>query len=515
MVQTGSVDGRDGFNSLARLRQEVEEFAEQYVPEPQLPRHSSSKVVHDGLWGTLRLDPHEVALLDTPLLQRLRHLRQTGLSFLTYPSTTHSRFEHTLGVVLQVNRLGDALVRPIGRQDNDDNRLTDPDILHMRLAALLHDVGHGPFSHTSEIIYGDAPSLAEFKALHPKANPHETLGSLILTSKRFRAFFKETLKKIKPLPDIDEIASHIVGDTTKKTPPYKAELLNGPFDADKLDYIFRDSRFSGLPLAADLDRLWYTVRIGKAKGEERLVVLQSGAMALEQVFFAKMVLFATVYQHHKVRACDCMFAGIIEYMRDHETFMQIRDKKLSFHSPADFLWITDDELMSFGFTRKGPLHDLIHDLYFRRLLKRAVVISARTVKKKDADRFVLLLNSLEDYSKRREVALEIWKKAGRPGRKEQVFLDLPKRPNFVAANDTFIYHTDPPEDQDTPPITLNDLIKINSWAKQYVMHRYRGHVFCPAEHRDKVARAASVVLGERYGIEFEPEAFQWCKLTPP
>ena len=270
MVPDNNPAGGDGFSSLDELRAEVEDFVEYYVPKPGLARKTSPKVVHDGLWGTLRLDPHEVALLDTPLLQRLRQIRQTGLSFLTYPSTTHSRFEHTLGVVLQVNRLGDALVHPIRGQNNNDRRLNDGHVHQMRLAALLHDVGHGPFSHTSEMVYGQAPSLAEFKKKHKNANPHETMGYLILTSRRFRSFFNKAMEANKwASQDINKIASAIVGDVDKKA-PYVAELLNGPFDADKLDYIFRDSHFSGLPLEADLDRLWYTARIGKAKGEEHL-----------------------------------------------------------------------------------------------------------------------------------------------------------------------------------------------------------------------------------------------------
>lgn len=86
--------------------------------------------------------------------------------------------------------------------------------------------------------------------------------------------------------------------------------------------------------------------------------------------FSKMGLFTTLYHHHKIRACDCMFAGIIEYMKEKNISMHIKGKKLSWVSPIDFLWITDGELLSFGFeTNDTNLHNLIHNLYFRRLLK--------------------------------------------------------------------------------------------------------------------------------------------------
>lgn len=84
---------------LQCLKRPIEQLADAYLGQPEFPR--SKKVIHDAIWGTQQLHPHEVAVLDSRLLQRLRYLHQTGLSYLTYPSTTHSRFEHTLGVLYQ------------------------------------------------------------------------------------------------------------------------------------------------------------------------------------------------------------------------------------------------------------------------------------------------------------------------------------------------------------------------------------------------------------------------------
>jgi uncharacterized protein len=515
--ETGQQTSKSGYDSLTCLKNEIEEFVEKFLPKPESQGKSNAKAVHDGLWGTLRLEPHEVGLIDTPLFQRLRQIRQTGVSYLTYPSTTHTRFEHTLGVMLQTKKLGEALnpSSSLANQESNDHRINQDVISKMRLAALLHDVGHGPFSHTSELVYSASPSIKEFKKDHPKASPHETLGYLIVASEKFQAFFSQVMQKNGHENfNATDLASHIVGDCDPNSDPCKGELLNGPFDADKLDYIFRDSHFSGLPLAADLDRLWYTIRVGKLPQDNNrphLVVTQSGATALEQVFFAKMVLFSTVYQHHKVRACDCMFAGIIEYMRENDIGMRVRDKVLKFYSPSDFLWITDDAFLSFGFeTEYETLHDLIHNLFFRRLLKRALIISRPTTKEKDVDRFDDLLNLSEDHAECRRIAEKIWDKSGKVCGKQEIFLDLPKRPNFSAADDTYIYHDDPVQTQHTKPITLNSLLKLGSWSEQYVKHRYRGHVFCPPEHREKVADAAKEILQEEFDVEFSPEATAWC-----
>ena len=154
----------------------------------------------------------------------------------------------------------------------------------MRLAALFHDIGHGPFSHNSEEIYGIMPHIEHLREIFPGAKPHEILGYLILTSPQFKTFCKMVGDTNKTDVNPEELAKYIVGQSGDLEDPYKRELINGPFDADKLDYLFRDSHFSGLPMSVDLDRLFYTVRFGKAKDNmNRLLVTLSGSSSLKQL----------------------------------------------------------------------------------------------------------------------------------------------------------------------------------------------------------------------------------------
>ena len=494
-----------------QLRNEIDEFLTAYLPSEPNPPASSPKVVHDGLWGTLKLNPAEICFLDTPLVQRLRQIHQTGCSYFTYPSTTHTRFEHTLGVMLKVEQLGKAIIN-----NRKKGRLNQKDVGQMRLAALFHDIGHGPFSHTSEEIFGVMPHIESLMEEFPGAKPHEILGYLILTSPIFKAFCKKAPDNAKIGLNPEELAQYIAGQTGAPKDPYKRELINGPFDADKLDYLFRDSHFSGLPMSVDLDRLFYTVRVGKAKDDKnRLLVLQSGATSLEQILFSKMVLFSTVYQHHKVRACDCMFAGIIEYMQKHNVGMPLRNRTLKWESPVDFLWVTDNEFLSFGFeTENDELHALIHNLFFRRLLKRALILSRRTVELTDYDRWDELQRHAKKSSnsakKRRELAPEIWKRAGKPCLPQEVWVDLPELPSMKAADDTFVLPS-----ERAKPITLNELFPTGKWTRQYGLNKWRGHVFCPPQHREIIGASAKKVLEDRYGIKILDEAFLRCKVNPP
>lgn len=112
------------------------------------------KFVHDPLWGTIEIRAHELCILDTPLLQRLRQIRQTGFVFATYPSAQHTRFEHTLGVMTIAGRMAQTLAKRYKRVATDETEQK------VRLAALLHDVGHAAFSHTSEEVFALCEDMA-------------------------------------------------------------------------------------------------------------------------------------------------------------------------------------------------------------------------------------------------------------------------------------------------------------------------------------------------------------------
>lgn len=142
------------------FKNKIEEYTKDRL-RPYLPNVESGKYIHDTVWGTTFYEPWEVALIDSPLLQRLRSIHQTGLAFLVYPTALHTRFDHTLGVISIVDRIVDSVNRnnPLEPLIGSEDRVT------LRLAALLHDVGHGPFSHVSEDVYKNLPEFQEIKKM--------------------------------------------------------------------------------------------------------------------------------------------------------------------------------------------------------------------------------------------------------------------------------------------------------------------------------------------------------------
>ncbi len=513
-------------DELKKVISEVEDFVEWIFQHHNSGKIRKSKVIHDGVWGTNRYKAHEIALINTPLIQRLRQIHQTAFTYFIYPSTKHTRFDHTLGVTAQVYNLYHALDRKFENSGDEKQQLLNDGILTaLRLAAILHDCGHGPLSHTSEEIYGGYPEIKMLQQYEPfiEASPHEILSYLIIDSIKFKEVFSKIKEEYNLTVDYDLMKNSIVGyvGEDQLDDHYKIDILNGPFDADKLDYLFRDGHFSGLPLQIDLERLWHTLDINKADGRRRLTIDWGGVSSLEQITFSKMTLFPAVYHHHKVRACDCMLKGIIEYILANDIVInEIEEPKaldINLSRAVNFLYLTDNDIFSLNGLYKDheKLHSLIHNLEYRRLLKRVVVISRDTVEDKESiDNYYKFseekaeIDGLDFY---RGLAKQIWEKAGTPGLHQELWVDCPKHPSFGEVSDTWVS----PLGEGQASMPLSDFFKAERYAAQYKLKKWRSHVFCKYDAIEKVAEATVDIFREKFGIEFKRLAFDLCHVTPP
>ena len=241
------------------------------------------KRVFDPVHHFIELDDAEVALLDAPPLQRLRRLRQLGLAYLAFPAAEHSRFSHALGALATGERVLDALRRHdsgwfSGEADFQAQRRL------LRASLLLHDVGHGPFSHACELVLGVA---------------HEQRTQAILALPEITA----GLERLEVDPA--EVAALVTGDRPAQSPALK-ELVSGPnLDADRMDYLLRDAYFTGVAGGRyDADQLVGSLRVFDVGGAPVLGVDGRGLVALESFMLARYMMFATVYFHHTTRAFE-------------------------------------------------------------------------------------------------------------------------------------------------------------------------------------------------------------------
>lgn len=239
------------------------------------------EVVRDPLWDNIRLEPAASAAMDTDAVQRLRYVRQLGHAFLVYPGATHTRFEHALGAYHLTTRALATL-----RERGDLRQIAEERQLAVRLAALLHDIGHYPFSHALE------------EAGFPS---HEEAGVRRLGAGELG----DLLRSIGGDPLIEEIAGLITGSSDSPL----AGLISGSLDLDKIDYLSRDARMCGVPYGTvDVDRLLASLcLVTTPDGRTEVGVHEKGVSALESLLFAKYQMYRNVYWHHAVRSATCMF----------------------------------------------------------------------------------------------------------------------------------------------------------------------------------------------------------------
>ena len=345
---------------------------------------TSFEVVRDPLWNNIRLDPEILAVLDTPAVQRLRYVRQLGHAFLVYPGATHTRFEHALGAYHLARRALAQLEETAGRP-----ALEPAGLLRLKLAALLHDIGHYPFSHALE-----EAGLLRHEAL---AARHLGSGDLALRLERLGSPVATLLPLIQGTSD-----GPLAG------------LVSGSLDVDKLDYLSRDAWMCGVPYGViDVDRLLtsLTYVAGPTGAGPLLALHEKGLSALESLLFAKYQMYRNVYWHHAVRSATAMFKRLVL------TALAAGRLRLE-----DVAIATDDGLIHE--LQQGDVTGLAQALRERRLAKRALDVPATElpldVPAWPADN-PELRSRVEDQVAR-ELGLD-------PG---ELFLDFPAKPGMLA-----------------------------------------------------------------------------------
>jgi uncharacterized protein len=246
------------------------------------------KRIFDPIHHFIELESGEARLLDLPPMQRLRRLRQLGLAYFAFPSAEHSRFTHALGALAMGTRAYDGLVRHAGGMQNAERAY---ERRLVRCALLLHDIGHGPFSHACEAVLG----------IFHEERTREILG------------LAEMRAGIEAL-DLDpaDVLGLIVGDPATRFPALR-ELVSGPnLDADRMDYLLRDAYFTGVASGRyDSDQLVASLRLFEHDGRAVVGIDSRGVVALESFVVARYMMFASVYFHHTTRLFERILQDVL------------------------------------------------------------------------------------------------------------------------------------------------------------------------------------------------------------
>ena len=264
--------------------------------------------IRDPVHEFIKLDSDERAVLDSPAVQRLRHIHQLALSYLVYPGATHKRFEHALGVMELASRVYDRItssdvtndvVRRMFREEigNEDRKMYWRRVL--RMSALCHDIGHLPFSHAAEL------------ELLPEGWTHETITAELIRSSEMQ----EIWKGVTPPLRTEDVVKLAVGQAKLPDATFtdweavlSEIIVSDAFGADRMDYLLRDSLHAGVRYGRfDHVRLIDSLRIlpkGEHSDEPTLGVEDGGLRSAEALVLARYWMFDQVYLHPVRRAYD-------------------------------------------------------------------------------------------------------------------------------------------------------------------------------------------------------------------
>jgi len=506
--------------AFAQLKGEVDALVARIMPDgypkTPMPGKNETKVIREAVTGYQVLKPHEYLILDSPLLQRLRYIHQTALAYLVYPTANHTRFDHSLGCAKIAQQLGEKVI------PGDKIRITE-----LRLAALLHDVGHTFFSHLSESImqsrfrdlYLSVKRAPQFK--RRDLGLAEMISYLIVKSERFHAFLDRVVHHYRDFRklDLDEVAQLIIG-TPEDERAFMGNIISGPFDADKLDYLVRDCHFCGIRADVDVERVLVSAALLDRRSfpsshpdwiERHLVMKSGGVSILEQITFNRMLLYPAIYHHHKIRAIECMIKSIFEIIWEDPD--KITDDHLKFENIRDFYRLTDYQFLSLA-AEQPRLKPTVDRLTKRDLFKRCLVISRPYLKQPLGNFMNLVRKTSEDYPEElRRLREIIWAELPKDkrGSIHDLWVDIPKPPTSIAKDPDRAWVDIGIKEM----LRLRDFFPYPEWVTSYEANKWKGHVFSISDPRTRHAvneTAIKVFKDHPYKLEFAERATKECKI---
>ncbi|MBN2109910.1 MAG: HD domain-containing protein [Methanosarcinaceae archaeon] len=390
------------------------------------------KVIRDPIHGYIELDDLTLSLVDSPPMQRLRRISQLGLSNLVYPGANHTRFEHSLGVMHLAGILTSAI-----------DTVSDDEKDELKVAALLHDIGHAPFSHVTEGL-----------VRHYTRQGHEDIRDMIKGTEVSDILDEHGISPSK-------VENHIQGKTDL------GKILNSEIDVDKMDYLVRDSHYTGVAFGlVDHMRLINELRFY----ENKLVVSEGGVKAAESLLVSRFLMHPSVYYHHVSRIAETMFTRAVDDLIQHELL-----------DPFELRRMDDFRIREMIRNNDGYAGELAGRLDNRELYKRALYVGFNEVGE----------GVLRHRKHVRRIEAEIADMVGIDSR--EVLIDIPRDPEIVEMKALV--------KMNGRMLRLDECSHVVATLEQAHRDNWKMGVYTTREHRDDVGKAARDLFDVRKTVK--------------
>ncbi len=409
--------------------------------------------IKDPVHGYVYITEQEKEIIDSYPVQRLHRLRQLAGSEYVYPGANHTRFEHSIGVMYLASR--------VVENSSISQYISEDEAKLVKIAGLLHDVGHGPFSHVFEHLLD-----------RELGKTHEDLTTWIIENSEL----KEILRRNGYHPE--EVGKLAVGRLHRSKKAFLDQIISSAVDVDKQDFIVRDTHHTGAEYGfVDIFRLIHALDVLGGN----LAVDLGALSALESLIIARMESFRSIYFHRVGRAAQIMLAMAMEKANDELGFTR-------FKTPDEYMAM-DDYTVWTALKNCKKSNAIIRDLERRRLLKCAY---ERTFYEKDT----MVSNIFGRETHRTQLQTDIADKAGIAA--EEVIIDVPTVPSVPYHHSALLEPMEIPafykaQSGEKIPQRLSEISKIFETLRGFINIL---RVYTKEENREKVSRAASKILGE-------------------
>ena len=433
---------------------------------------TSEKVIHDPLHGSIAVDDTFLKILSRHEVQRLHSVKQLGMACAVFPGANHTRLEHSLGVYHLAGRMAKAL------------GLSNEDAVHVKMAAMLHDVCHLPYSHNLSELFENRTGRDHMELARPLIK-----GTIPTYSERDEDMLGGT-GTIAEVLEAEGISSDLVCDLIANprsaidgldkfteggakqsffsSKDHLHQMIHGPVDADQMDYLMRDAHYTGVAHGSiDTERLLTQMKVHNNK----IVLERGGVVAAEGLMVSRALMYTSVYFNKTVRIAEMMLSKAVELSDvDMDTIHLMDDPDLR------------SELIRGG----GKPSEMIRRLMHRRLYKKAFTAYSIDLDEEQMKKII----RYSGYADKKKLEDEIAEEAGVDY--SEVIVDMPSRSSLLSSvkigkTDVLIMF-----DGRVRPITR--ISPVSKALQSRDTFDWAVMVSSPYEHKEKVGRAAASVL---------------------
>lgn len=425
-----------------------------------------SSNIYDAIHGVIELTPIMEELIEIPEFQRLRGIKQLGITNLVFPGANHTRFEHSLGV----GHLARKICNNLNLERDEENLIV--------AAALLHDIGHGPYSHTLEKI------LIEKKGYgHTEISKQMITGNIKQDSETIRdkPRISDILKKYNL--ESEKVAELVTGDSERDEfvlffkekqsfyngPAYRTQIVHSAIDADRMDYLLRDSYYTGVALGTiDVARIMQSFRIHN----NDLVIHKNCIPALEGMLVARTLMYSAVYNHKTARIGQLMIERAVEVIENFEI--------------EEIQKLTDDEFDQLLRSMGGFQKEILNRIKYRKLYKTAIKIKSEEIDDENKEIFLEMC----EKEGRKNMESKIARMVGVEPR--EIIIDIPK-PEIIKNKKNNRFSKIPIFDEGKVRSIRNYSEIIRSLeVKEKIPWAIA--IICPENYREKIATKVEDIL---------------------